>query len=216
MDFTYKMAQVGFLLCRHPIASYFFLADWEPLIDWGCTLRSQARIGRPVTTTWASKDVYGRNRKFGNRSEAIPENKFEIKTKSEYQTCVDELISLGHFERRKLALGECGRAYGSDCIYEHACVRCPVLVMITGDKPRLLEIRDNLSERISEAEREGWLGEIEGLSVSLDTANQKISQIDERDERRTSPVFMGVPAFEAITGRAIETQGYRVDGPGGA
>ncbi|MET9730596.1 site-specific integrase [Streptomyces sp. NPDC006458] len=28
---------------------------------------------------------------------------------------------LGHFERRKLALGDCGRAYGTDCVHEHAC-----------------------------------------------------------------------------------------------
>ncbi len=27
---------------------------------------------------------------------------------------------LGHFERRKLALGQCGRAYGSSCVHEHA------------------------------------------------------------------------------------------------
>jgi hypothetical protein len=29
--------------------------------------------------------------------------------------------------------------------------------------PRLLEIRDNLTDRIAEARREGWLGEIAGL-----------------------------------------------------
>ena len=34
---------------------------------------------------------------------------------------------LGHFERRKVALGDCGRAYGTSCIHEHSCVRCPLL-----------------------------------------------------------------------------------------
>ncbi|MGW3660396.1 hypothetical protein ACWD6R_34235 [Streptomyces sp. NPDC005151] len=39
---------------------------------------------------------------------------------------------------------------------------------------RLVEIRDNLIARIAEAEREGWLGEIEGLQVSL-SSEQKSS-----------------------------------------
>ncbi|MFD7916858.1 hypothetical protein ACFV30_40280 [Streptomyces sp. NPDC059752] len=41
-----------------------------------------------------------------------------------------------------------------------------------------MEIRDNLLDRIAEAEREGWLGEIEGLRVSLAGAESKIGQID--------------------------------------
>jgi hypothetical protein len=28
---------------------------------------------------------------------------------------------LGHFEHRKLALGDCGRAYATSCIHEHSC-----------------------------------------------------------------------------------------------
>jgi hypothetical protein len=32
---------------------------------------------------------------------------------------------LGHFERRKVALGDCGRSYDTPCIHEHACAaRC--------------------------------------------------------------------------------------------
>ncbi|NUS10277.1 MAG: hypothetical protein HOY69_02530 [Streptomyces sp.] len=42
----------------------------------------------------------------------------------------------------------------------------------------LVEIRDNLLDRIAEAELEGWLGEIEGLRVSLAGAESKIDQID--------------------------------------
>jgi len=38
---------------------------------------------------------------------------------------------------------------------------------------RLIEIRDNLTARIAEAEREGWLGEIEGLTVSRTAAEEK-------------------------------------------
>jgi hypothetical protein len=45
---------------------------------------------------------------------------------------------------------------------------------------RITEIRDNLVVRIAEAEREGWLGEIEGLKISLAGANDKLDQIDRR------------------------------------
>ncbi|MFI5822907.1 tyrosine-type recombinase/integrase [Streptomyces rishiriensis] len=110
---------------------------------------------------------------------------------------------LGHFERRKLALGDCGRAYDTACVHEHACVRCPVLIVHESEKPRLIEIRDNLMDRIAEAEREGWLGEIEGLQVSLAAAKEKISQLDTRERQREEPIFLGVPTFSQMTGRAI-------------
>ena len=45
-------------------------------------------------------------------------------------------------------------------------------------RDRLVEIRDNLVARIEEAEREGWLGEVEGLQVSLAGAEDKLAQID--------------------------------------
>ncbi len=111
---------------------------------------------------------------------------------------------LGHFERRKLALGECGRAFGTDCVHEHACVRCPVLIVGPGERTRLLEIRDNLTDRISEAEREGWLGEAEGLRVSLAAAEEKIHQLDERQERKESSVFLGIPSLNHIAARISE------------
>ncbi|MEU0940994.1 hypothetical protein [Embleya sp. NPDC005971] len=59
----------------------------------------------------------------------------------------------------------------------------------------MLEIRQNLGDCIAEAEREGWLGEAEGLAVSLAAAGEKIAQIRSREERRSSPVFLGVPAL---------------------
>ena len=54
---------------------------------------------------------------------------------------------------------------------------------------RILEIRDNLEARIAEAHRKGWLGEIEGLQISLAGANDKLAQIDRR-----TPVDLGMPA----------------------
>ncbi|MCX4428350.1 hypothetical protein [Streptomyces mirabilis] len=74
--------------------------------------------------------------------------------------------------------------------------------MSPDERPRLVEIRDNLAERIAEAEREGWLGEIEGLSTSRAAAEEKIAQLDARQQRRDSPVFMGIPTFDQLVARA--------------
>jgi len=63
---------------------------------------------------------------------------------------------------------------------EHSCVRCPVLRIDPGQRARLTAIRDNLTARVAEAEREGWLGEAEGLRVSLAAARDKLAQLDER------------------------------------
>lgn len=46
--------------------------------------------------------------------------------------------------------------------------------------PFAQRIRDNLIARISEAEREGWPGEIEELKISLAGAGDKLAQIDRR------------------------------------
>jgi len=60
-------------------------------------------------------------------------------------------------------------------------------------RPRLIQIRDNLIDRIAEAEREGWYGEVEGLHVSLAGANDKINQIDQRSAH-PAPVNLGLPS----------------------
>ncbi|BCJ55896.1 hypothetical protein Asp14428_73710 [Actinoplanes sp. NBRC 14428] len=60
-------------------------------------------------------------------------------------------------------------------------------------RDRLAEIRGNLIARIAEAEREGWLGEVEGLQISLAGAEDKLAQLDRRSggptqiQIRTSP-----------------------------
>ena len=61
---------------------------------------------------------------------------------------------------------------------------------------RIAEIRDNLTARIAEADREGWLGEAEGLKISLAGAQDKLAQIDRRTRTRTpAPVGLGMPAL---------------------
>jgi Phage integrase family len=114
----------------------------------------------------------------------------------EYRVPTDEEWTefLGHFERRKVSTGTCGRAFATPCIHEHACIRCPMLWPDPAQRERLVEIRDNLTARITEAEREGWLGEVEGLQVSLAGAEDKLAQIDRRPHRNTT-VDLGVPTI---------------------
>jgi hypothetical protein len=60
----------------------------------------------------------------------------------EYRTPTDEEWQqfLGHFERRKVSAGLCGRAFAAPCIHEHACIRCPMLWPDPAQRPRIAEI----------------------------------------------------------------------------
>jgi integrase len=125
-----------------------------------------------------------------------------LRPSEEYRTPSDQEWQefLGHFERRKVSTGTCARPFGTPCIHEHACVRCPMLWPDPAQRHRLVEIRDNLHARIAEAEREGWLGEVEGLQVSLAGADDKITQLDKRP---TNPgvVELGIPSSRSQDSR---------------
>ena len=122
----------------------------------------------------------------------------------EYRTPTDEEWDafLAHFEKRKVSVGTCARAFGTPCIHEHACVRCSLLRPDPAQRARLEEIRGNLHDRIAEAEREGWLGEAEGLKVSLAGTDDKLAQIDAALRRQASTVQLGMPAFPDIVARS--------------
>jgi hypothetical protein len=107
---------------------------------------------------------------------------------------------LHHFELRKVALGVCTRDFGTPCVHEHSCVRCPQLRPDPAQEPRLLEIRDNLHDRIAEARREGWLGEIAGLEATLEAANQKLQAVRQIASRH-GLTHLGMPSFGGAVGR---------------
>jgi integrase len=148
-----------------------------------------------INTTMGYKAVYPEEAITGHR--AFISRRRELRPSEEYRTPTSEEWDefLGHFERRKLALGDCGRAWGTSCIHEHSCIRCPLLRTDPAQQQRLEEIRDNLSARIAEAEREGWPGEAEGLQVSLAAASNKLAQIEGAAARRTRAVSLGTPAY---------------------
>ncbi len=160
---------------------------------------------RDVNTTMGYKAVYPEEVINGHR--AFITRRRATRPGEEYRTPSDEEWDefLGHFARRKVALGECGRAYSSPCIHEHSCIRCPLLRVEPGQRQRLADIRGNLTARIDEALREGWLGEAEGLKVSLAAAEAKLVQVDGLVARRREAVSLGMPSFPDIAGRAVSS-----------
>jgi hypothetical protein len=159
-----------------------------------------------VTATMGYKAVYPEEAINGHR--ALIARRRAVRPSEEYRTPTDEEWAefLGHFERRKLALGDCGRAWGTSCIHEHSCLRCPLLRIDPAQRPRLEAIRGSLLARITEAEHQGWHGEAEGLKVSLAAAEQKLAQLDALAARRAT-VHLGMPAFPGIAARTLTTPG---------
>jgi hypothetical protein len=149
---------------------------------------------RSIDTTMGYKAVYPAetieaHRAFISRRRASrPGEEYRTPTEAEWDAF------LAHFEKRKVSIGTCARAFGSPCIHEHACVRCSLLRPDPAQRERLTDIRDNLIARIAEAEREGWLGEVEGLKVSLTGTEGKIAQLDRRPSG-PSVVDLGLPAI---------------------
>jgi integrase len=55
-----------------------------------------------------------------------PTEEYRVPTDEEWQQF------LGHFQRRKVSTGTCGRAFGTPCIHEHACLTEMILVASPG------------------------------------------------------------------------------------
>ncbi|MGX1887190.1 DUF2254 family protein [Streptomyces sp. NPDC055287] len=77
-----------------------------------------------------------------------------------------------------MSIGTCARAFGTPCVHEHVCVRCSLL--------------------LAEAEREGRLGAVEGLHVSLAGAQSKPARLDGEQTRRDGVVDLGLPSFSRL------------------
>ncbi|MDQ6837228.1 MAG: site-specific integrase [Actinomycetota bacterium] len=157
---------------------------------------------RDITTTMGYKAVYPEEAITSHR--AFLARRRDLRPSEEYRTPTDEEWDdfLGHFERRKLALGTCGRSYATPCIHEHACVRCPLLRPDPTARPRLVEIGDNLVARIDEARRQGWLGEVGGLEITLAATKRKLGEMDQLALHHRTVVKLGPPrsSHTSITG----------------
>ncbi|OOV21093.1 hypothetical protein SM007_35050 [Streptomyces avermitilis] len=78
-----------------------------------------------------------------------------------------------------------------------------------GGRPqhRAPALRAPRAARITEAEQEGWLGEIEGLQVSLASAEEKITQLDAEQVRQHQVIDLGMPSFSQIATRISTARG---------
>ncbi|GAB1689686.1 hypothetical protein [Krasilnikovia sp. M28-CT-15] len=82
-----------------------------------------------------------------------------------------------HFQLRRVALGDCFRPYGTPCVHEHACIRCPQLRLDPAQTPLLDSIEANTHARIREAEGKQWLGEAAALRETLHHIGRKRLQL---------------------------------------
>jgi integrase len=90
---------------------------------------------RDINTTMGYKAVYPEEVINGHR--AFITRRRALRPAGEYRVPTDEEWAefLGHFERRKVALGDCGRSYDTPCIHEHSCLT----EMILKGSPGLLK-----------------------------------------------------------------------------
>ncbi|MGV4988941.1 tyrosine-type recombinase/integrase [Streptomyces sp. NRAIS3] len=122
------------------------------------------------------------------------EHRRQVRPAGEYrETTPDEWTEFEeHFDRRKVELGSCGRPYGTPCQHEHACVRCPMLHVNPKMLPRLAELEADLLDRRARAEAEGWVGEAEGIDLTLTFLRAKRDETQRRAKR--PPVDLGIPS----------------------
>lgn len=156
---------------------------------------------KTIDTTMGYKAVYPAETIEAHR--AFIARRRATRPSEEYRTPTDAEWDafLAHFEKRKVSVGTCARAFGSPCVHEHACVRCSLLRPDPAQRARLEEIRDNLEARIIEAKKQGWLGEVEGLNVSYSGAKDKLAQIETTLSRQAATTNLGMPPFTATAGR---------------
>lgn len=103
-----------------------------------------------------------------------------------------------HFDKRKVELGQCGRPYGTPCEHEHACIRCPMLRVDPKMIDRLDEIHTDLVARRAHAYTQDWLGEIEGIDLTLRFLADKRSETQRLTRlQRDSVASLGMPSIGA-------------------
>jgi hypothetical protein len=89
-----------------------------------------------------------------------------------------------------------------------------VLTGLSGNprqRGRLAEIVRNLADRITEARMNGWLGEVDGLTVSLHAATAKLTELDRTIARARDggPVSIGMPIPAVMTTTTLPSRAPR-------
>ncbi|WP_197540199.1 tyrosine-type recombinase/integrase [Saccharothrix espanaensis] len=136
-----------------------------------------------------NEDVVHHYQEFiGRRRNSRPSDEYRDVTEQEWSEFEE------HFDKRKVGLGGCTRPYGTPCRHEHSCLRCPMLAINPKMLPRLDEIEEDLLARRARAERESWLGEVEGIDLTLALLRQKREETNRL--ARIAPVNLGIPSIQ--------------------
>ncbi len=136
------------------------------------------------------EDVIRSHRAFiENRRRLRPAEEYRDVSETEWSDFED------HFAQRKIAIGDCMRAYGTSCVHEYACEQCKLARPDASAKPRLQRTHAGLLEQVEEARERGWRGEIERLTYILTGIQDKLDEI-KRSERRTTVIELGPPRLK--------------------
>ena len=130
---------------------------------------------------------------------AFIENRRRLRPSDEYRDITDQEWDdfEEHFAKRKIAIGDCMRAYGTNCVHEYACEQCKLARPDEAAEPRLQRTRQGLVEQLDEAHQRGWLGEIERLDHILAAVDDKLDEIDRARRRIT---IVDAPALARLRG----------------
>jgi hypothetical protein len=123
------------------------------------------------------------------RRAARPTREYKAPTETEWGEFEE------HFDKRKVELGNCARPYATPCEHEHACIRCPMLHVDPTMIERLDEIKTDLIARRELAQTRGWLGELEGIDLTLQFLIEKRSQATRANQRGLTS--LGIPVVPA-------------------
>jgi len=69
----------------------------------------------PPEAVYPEEAIRGHRAFIAHRRATRPSEEYRTPSDTEWEEF------LGHFERRRVALGDCGRAYSTSCIHEHSC-----------------------------------------------------------------------------------------------
>jgi site-specific recombinase XerD len=140
-----------------------------------------------------SDDIVTHYQQFLDRRRAArPQEEYRDPTSAEWADFQE------HFDKRRVELGSCGRPYGTPCAHEHACIRCPMLSINPTMLPRLDELEEDLLARRHRAVAEEWLGEVEGIDLTLTFLRSKRDQTQRINQ--SGPVALGLPTIASKPG----------------
>lgn len=92
---------------------------------------------------------------------------------------------IDHFGKRRVELGDCMRPYGTNCIHQHACLRCDFLAIDAAAAPRLDRIEGNVTAQLTAAKDNKWLCDVEQLQLTLGSLHDKREGLQARSKRGT-------------------------------